>query len=124
MSARAAEASGGCGECGAPLDADQRYCLQCGARAGAPRVDPLAALGFGSETAPTVEPEGHTPAPPRPTPSRRLTAALAAATLGLGALAGAALGPGPAPSVAAAPQRLVALVVPAASPATTTTDAV
>ena len=28
-----------CAECGAPLAADQRYCLNCGARRAAPRVD-------------------------------------------------------------------------------------
>ncbi|HWI70752.1 MAG TPA: hypothetical protein VNT55_02270, partial [Baekduia sp.] len=40
-----------CGECSAPLHDDQRYCLQCGARHGAPRVDPLAALGFEPDVA-------------------------------------------------------------------------
>src|SRR3954447_9123120 len=111
-----------CGECGAPLAGDQRYCLQCGARHGAPRVDPLLALGFAPE-----DPHTDTPAPlaaapaARRTPPPRLSAALAAATLVLGGLAGAALGPGPAPSVAAAPQRLVALVIPAAAPSAATT---
>jgi hypothetical protein len=53
-------------------------------------------------------------------PSRRLSAALAAATLVVGAAVGAAIGPGPTPSVAAAPQRLVALVVPSpAAPVST-----
>src|SRR4051794_40015358 len=28
-----------CEECGSPLAADQRYCLECGHRRGAPRVD-------------------------------------------------------------------------------------
>ena len=32
-----------CANCSAPLAADQRYCLNCGARAGAPRVAPQAA---------------------------------------------------------------------------------
>ncbi|HEY6759795.1 MAG TPA: hypothetical protein VI318_09900 [Baekduia sp.] len=53
-------------------------------------------------------------------PSVRMAAALAAATLVAGGVVGAALGPGPAPSVAAAPQRLVALVVPQAPPVATT----
>jgi hypothetical protein len=114
-----------CAECGAPLAGDQRYCLQCGARHGAPRVDPLGALGFPVDA---VSPEAIAPAQDVPAagtgvrgrgraPSRRLTAALAAATLVGGAVLGAALGPGPAPSIAAAPQRLVALVVPGAAPA-------
>src|SRR3954447_14537628 len=121
MSLRCREEARGCAECGAPRAADQRYCLQCGARAGAPRVDPLGALGFVPDTGPAADGEASTPRPARRAPSRRLTAALAAATLGLGAVAGAALGPGPAPSVAAAPQRLVALVVD--RPATATTSA-
>jgi hypothetical protein len=129
-----------CGECGAPLHADQRYCLSCGARHGAPRVDPLGALGFAVEAPAGATSAGiaaaggdasggiraaeshDAPSSARRAPSRRLSAALAAVTLALGAAAGAALGPGPAPSVAAAPQRLVALVVPSAAPATTTTD--
>src|SRR4051794_35716745 len=98
-----------CGECSAPLHDDQRYCLQCGARHGAPRVDPLAALGFAPDAAAAapaaVVAEEPVPAGRR-LPSRRLTAALAAATLLAGGLAGAALGPAPAPSLAAAPQRV------------------
>jgi hypothetical protein len=116
-----------CGECSAPLRDDQRYCLQCGARNGAPRVDPLEALGF--EPGISTPPEPVATAPhdePVPAgrglPSPRLTAALAAATLVLGGLAGAALGPAPAPSLAAAPQRVVALVIPSAAPAKTTTQ--
>jgi hypothetical protein len=126
-----------CGECAAPLHDDQRYCLRCGARFGAPRVDPLVALGFEPEVPAAVAAAprdavlaaagGDQPLPVgRRTPSRRVTAALAAATLVLGGLAGAALGPGPDPSVAAAPagRQVVALVVPQAAPAaTTTTDA-
>jgi hypothetical protein len=134
MSLRTSDGAAGCGECGSPLHADQRYCLQCGARSGAPRVDPLAALGFPLEvhtsgnapatiaTAPRSAPADETrPLTARASrgPTRRTAAALAAATLVLGGVAGAALGPGPSPSLAAAPQRLVALVVPSAPPATT-----
>jgi hypothetical protein len=144
MSLRPSESTATCGECGSPLRADQRYCLSCGARHGAPRVDPLGALGFavqaearlpgtataaggafaGGDGAATNSGAGagdRVAADGWRTPSRRLAAALAAVTLALGAAAGAALGPGPAPSVAAAPQRLVALVVPSASPAPATT---
>jgi hypothetical protein len=105
-----------CAGCGGLLAADQRYCLQCGARHGAPRVDPLGALGF----APHVPPVPAAAAPPatvRPSgPSRRMAVALAAATLVLGGAVGAALGPGPSPSLAAAPRRIVALVTPAPAP--------
>src|SRR4051794_12315901 len=109
MTRRPSEDHAACAECGAPLAADQRYCLTCGARHGAPRVDPLEALGF---TAPAGEPAppaapGRQPAPRRG-PSSRLTAALAASALVVGGAVGAALGPGPTPSLAAAPQRLVA----------------
>jgi hypothetical protein len=110
-----------CGECGSLLRADQRYCLQCGARHGVPRVDPLEALGFVAIAPPVGEQPEPSPVRSRRAPSRRLSAALAAVTLALGAALGAALGPGPAPSVAAAPQRLVALVVPSAAPAPATT---
>jgi hypothetical protein len=157
MTARPPQSTAACGECGAPLHADQRYCLSCGARHGVPRVDPLGALGFAVETPVGAMSGGFAadaasgsdaaagggfapvgaatsgdaattisaaPSGERRAPSRRLSAALAAVTLAVGAAAGAALGPGPAPSVAAAPQRLVALVVPSAAPvaATTTTD--
>jgi hypothetical protein len=113
-----------CGGCGAPLRDDQRYCLQCGARHGAPRVDALAELGF--VPGPVADPSAARAQKPLPigrkTPSRRLTAALAAATLGLGGLAGAAIGPAPEGAVAGAPAaRVVALVVPSAAPATTAT---
>src|SRR3954471_1920089 len=95
----------GCGECGAALAADQRYCLQCGALDGARRVDPLATLGFAAEPAAPAEPvvaERRGPSPP-------VAAVAAAATLAVGLAVGAALGPGPAPTLAAAPQRVVAL---------------
>jgi hypothetical protein len=37
-----------CEECGAALAADQRYCLECGHRRGAPRVDYRAEMARGS----------------------------------------------------------------------------
>jgi hypothetical protein len=147
MSLRPSESTATCGECGMPLHADQRYCLRCGARHGAPRVDPLGALGFAVQAEAPLSDAATTAGDAfaggdgaatdsgagagdraaagggRRAPSRRLAAALAAVTLAVGAAAGAALGPGPAPSVAAAPQRLVALVVPSAAPAPATTTA-
>src|SRR4051812_29562068 len=102
-----------CAACGAALAHDQRYCLECGARHGAPRVDPLGALGFAATDPEATEvaraaPTAVAPEPARRGPSARMSAALAAATLVLGGVAGAALGPGPTPSLAAAPQRVVA----------------
>src|SRR3954470_3483854 len=109
----------GCGECGAPLAADQRYCLQCGALDGARRVDPLATLGSAAEPAAPAEPL----VAERRGPSRRVAAVAAAATLAVGLGVGAALVPGPAPTLAAAPQRVVALVIPSAAPDPATTTA-
>ncbi|WCB93550.1 hypothetical protein DSM104299_02263 [Baekduia alba] len=124
MILRPSEAAATCAECGAPLAGDQRYCLECGARHGVPRVDPLQALGFAAASAaPAVAAQPPSPAnPARRAPSPRIAAALAATTLVLGGVAGAALGPGPTPSLAATPQRLVALVVPSAPVATTPTE--
>ncbi|MCZ4493580.1 MAG: hypothetical protein JWP53_2511, partial [Conexibacter sp.] len=113
MSRLAVEHHADCASCGSPLAADQRYCLRCGARHGAPRVDPLEALGFPADasadtgtvpTAGTVPTGGTVPSVgtvpcvgPRLATGPRLTAALAAATLVLGGVAGAAIGPAPAP---------------------------
>lgn len=47
--------AGSCRTCSAPFAADQRYCLGCGARVGAPRVDwaaTLAGPGAGAPAAP------------------------------------------------------------------------
>jgi hypothetical protein len=38
-------AAGSCRSCSAPLAADQRYCLSCGTRVAAPRVEWASALG-------------------------------------------------------------------------------
>lgn len=40
-----------CEQCGTPLAADQRYCLNCGKRRGAPRVDYRALAPGGTATA-------------------------------------------------------------------------
>lgn len=50
-----------CPQCGAALAADQRYCLSCGRRLAAPRVDYRGALGLGA---------GPAAAPPPPPPPR------------------------------------------------------
>jgi hypothetical protein len=49
-----------CEECGSPLAADQRYCLECGHRRGAPRVDYRAEMARGSGGS---DPQGETASP-------------------------------------------------------------
>jgi hypothetical protein len=81
------------------MAADQRYCLQCGARRGAPRVDVLVALD------PPIPPISAVPAPlataRRRRPPRPLVAALALLGLAGGGALGAAIGPGPSTTLAA-----------------------
>lgn len=125
-----------CASCDATLVADQRYCLQCGARRGKPRIDftafwkPLPATGPAPERgAAQLDPAqlGGRPAAGSwawlaggwagrgvaGAPSRRVTAVLAATVLALGIIAGAALAPAPsgAPADAAtlAQQAIAAL---------------
>src|SRR5580693_6368518 len=96
-----------CAGCGAALAEDQRYCLQCGARRGRPRLDFTA---FWKPQSPTGAQAGNTQAGNRAqapsgtwarrTPPRRVIGALAAAVLAAGIVAGAALGPTPASSPA------------------------
>jgi hypothetical protein len=51
----------GCGACGAAMAADQRYCLECGERRGAPRVSLLEGPAQRSRESPPQSP----PAPQR-----------------------------------------------------------
>ena len=72
-----------CQECGAPLAADQRYCLNCGRRRAGPRVDyrQLMARAASGEPAATEQPTGaERPAPTAA--SRRSRARLRAARRG------------------------------------------
>lgn len=92
-----------CEQCGAPLAADQRYCLECGARRGGPRVDYrsyMAAPAAPEEPAgeapqPAAEPEGRGKGPSK---GERDYAPLAAvggiAVLGLMLLVGVLIGKG------------------------------
>jgi hypothetical protein len=115
-----------CAGCGAALVDDQRYCLQCGARHGKPRIDftafwkPSSATGTRSErgaarrSQPDAAQLGARPAVgswawlaggwagsgAAGSPSRRATAVLAAVVLAVGIVAGAALGPAPSGSPA------------------------
>ncbi len=91
-----------CEECGSPLAADQRYCLNCGRRRGGPRVDYRHYMGAASqpEQAAQSATEGAQPAPgaEEPPKSQRDYAPLAAvggiAVLGLMLLVGVLIGKG------------------------------
>ncbi len=101
-----------CAECGSPLDADQRYCLTCGVRAGerSPRLSALLARIPGSaatpaETAPeTADAVGREPLR---LPGPRISGLLVAVFVVFGALIGNAGAGESAP-----PARAVRLVVP------------
>jgi hypothetical protein len=91
-----------CRACGAAMADDQRYCLNCGERRGAPRVDSrshLDAAGPGGGATPEATPKP--PAgPPAPQPERRqrdyapLAAAGGIAVLGIMLLIGVLIGRG------------------------------
>jgi phosphatidylinositol-3-phosphatase len=112
-----------CAACGAPLAADQRYCLSCGERRGPPRLDPLAyARGRDGEVAAAQ------PAPSRaarratgwPLPSPRVAGVATLLVLGFGIAAGAAAGPRTDATLASATRPPVIVVAPppaAAAPA-------
>lgn len=107
-----------CAQCGSPLAADQRYCLECGRRRGGPRVDYRQRMSAPAAGAAQAAPEAASPAEPPPAvgepskPARgeRDFAPLAAvggiAVLGLMLLVGVLIGrgdggsaPAPAPVV-------------------------
>jgi hypothetical protein len=75
-----------CPSCGAPLAADQRYCLSCGTRRGEPRVSPAAA--------PAPGPEATAPPPGRPADVSPLAAVIGIALLGGMLLIGVLIGRG------------------------------
>jgi hypothetical protein len=98
-----------CQECGAPLAADQRYCLNCGRRRAEPRVDFQRMIGAAKDGEATEEPQSAPrPQPPEPDKAERDFAPLAAvggiAILGLMLLVGVLIGKGnSSPSAAPAP---------------------
>lgn len=119
-----------CAQCGARLASDQRYCLECGARHGAPPaaltriLDGLNASGFtyaGSQGAAAPTTFSSPPSPrrgfalPLALPGPRVAAVLTLAMLGFGTLAGAAAS-NPAASLAALRRGPLTLLVPAAAP--------
>lgn len=108
-----------CSACRAPLAVDQRYCLQCGQRRGATRVDfaellpaePALASGPepGSRGATVVQPGQQSPWTP-------LSIVGSIATLGLMLLLGVMIGKDDSPNQ-------VAAAAPAATPAVASSDA-
>ena len=97
--AQLGQAEGGgerCASCGAGLARDQRYCLNCGLRRGAPRID-FTGFWAGASSVPARGPGGNGGNGQDErgirTPSRRLSGALATAMLALGIVGGLAIGP-------------------------------
>jgi hypothetical protein len=111
-----------CAACGAPLAADQRYCLACGERRGPRRLDPLAHARAPGVAAPAPT-TPHAVAARGPTgwplPSRRVAGAATLLMLGFGIAAGAAAGPRADATLASASGRPVVVLAPppAAAPA-------
>lgn len=94
-----------CADCGAPLAADQRYCLSCGRRRGESRVDPLARETAATPPATTYAGQPAVAAGPRePSP---LAAVLGIAILGAMLLVGVLIGRGDGASTATAPPSVV-----------------
>ena len=107
-----------CQECGAPQAADQRYCLNCGRRRAAPRVDYREYMGT-SENGVAAELEQRPPvtdAKAEPTKAERDYAPFAAvggiAVLGLMLLVGVLIGKGDNSSPAPAPAPIVKVAQP------------
>jgi hypothetical protein len=98
-----------CQGCGAPLAADQRYCINCGKRRGEPRVDYRRLMGAEGGEAPVAEQPSAAATPPEEAPKgERDYAPLAAvggiAVLGLMLLVGVLIGKGNSgPTAAPAP---------------------
>jgi hypothetical protein len=106
-----------CAACGAPLAADQRYCLSCGERRGPARLDPLAhARGHGGDAAPPsalpAAVAGGRRATAWPLPSRRVAGVATLLMLGFGVAAGAAAGPHADATLASATRRPTIVVAP------------
>lgn len=105
-----------CRECGAPLAADQRYCLNCGKRRGEPRLDfrrhmpATSTANVEVPPVPAVTPAATPPSEERPqrdyTP---LAAAGGIAVLGLMLLVGVLIGRGDGNQAATAPPQVVRL---------------
>jgi hypothetical protein len=112
-----------CESCGAPLAADQRYCLNCGHRRGGPRVDYRHYMVAGGGEAlppppqqPTAEPGPAAEPPKKERDYAPLAAVGGIAILGLMLLVGVLIGKGNSNDTAATPPKIVV-------PATGTTTA-
>jgi phosphatidylinositol-3-phosphatase len=109
-----APAVASCPDCGARLAADQRYCVECGARRGPlpPLVAQLIAKGEHAQEPHELVEENAAEGLPLPTP--RAAAVAVMALLAFGVLLGSAIDPA---AQRAAPHTLLALVRPAAKAA-------
>jgi phosphatidylinositol-3-phosphatase len=117
-----------CETCGSPLDAEQRYCLTCGARAGEPtpqlrELQRRAAAGEAPDGAGTAqagaEHAGNAGgSQPLRLPGPRISAVLVAAFVGFGAIVGSAAG-----GSGGLPARAVRLVSPASPSTSASTEA-
>jgi hypothetical protein len=107
-----------CRECGAPLAADQRYCLNCGARRGGPRLEyerhlPAEGATGVNGSAPTQGEAGAadaTPSPEKGGPQRDYTPLAAVggiAVLGVMLLIGVLIGKGDSGGTATTPAPVV-----------------
>jgi hypothetical protein len=113
-----------CRTCRSPLADDQRYCLECGERHGAPRLDWRAMVTAGGAGVPGPFVIGMADAPAAPAarpgfglglPTPRVAAALVLGVLAFGVVVGDAAGPGA--SAADAGRRRGLTIVAGAAPA-------
>jgi hypothetical protein len=107
-----------CRECGAPLAADQRYCLNCGKRRGEPRIDfqdrvPVAGPTSANGSAPAQSQpsaDGSQPPPGEKGPQRDYTPLAAVggiAVLGIMLLIGVLIGKGDSGGTATTPAQVI-----------------
>lgn len=106
-----------CRECGAPLAADQRYCLNCGKRRGEARIDfqshvpPVGTASTNGSAPAQAQPTADGGQPPEAKGSQRDYTPLAAvggiAVLGIMLLIGVLIGKGDSGSTVAPPAQVV-----------------
>jgi hypothetical protein len=114
-----------CQGCGAPLAADQRYCVNCGKRRAGPRVDYRDLMGSQGTGPPAEESVvAASLSSPEPKKSERDYAPLAAvggiAVLGLMLLVGVLIGKGNSTNTASTPAPIVKIGEPATGGAAST----
>jgi hypothetical protein len=108
-----------CRTCGSPLAADQRYCLECGERHGAPRLDWKTMVVGSAADAPVVDGElgEHDDGVGPGLPSPRIAAALVLGVLAFGVVLGNAAGPGTTAADAGGRANVTILTAAPAAPA-------